>query len=53
MSGRKLVSALSAEQVERINQLLRTGKRVELIPVRKGVRIVEVRRTNVDLKTEG
>lgn len=35
-------STLTADQVERINEILRTGKRVELIPVRHGVRVVAI-----------
>jgi hypothetical protein len=52
MANRKRAPALTAEQVEQINRILRSGNRVELIPVRNGVRIVEVRRTDVSLKTE-
>lgn len=53
MANRRQAPALTAEQVEQINRILRSGNRVELIPVRNGVRIMEVRRKDVTSKTEG
>jgi hypothetical protein len=52
MATRNRGSSLTAEQVEKINQILRSGKRVELIPVRKGVRIMAISRTDESPKTE-
>ena len=38
---------MTAEQITKINQILSAGDRVELIPVRDGIRVFRVRRNEI------
>lgn len=42
---------LDAETIRAIEQILRKGDRVELIPTKDGVAVIHVRREKVNMKT--
>ena len=47
MSDKKLISTLEPGNLPAINTVLAKGDRVELIPVKDGVKVVRVRREEV------
>ena len=47
MADKKPVSALESGDLPAINTVLAKGDRVELIPVKDGVKVVQVRREEV------
>lgn len=47
MADKKLISTLEPGDIPAINTVLAKGDRVELIPVKDGVKVVRVRREEV------
>lgn len=48
--GNKIVYALTKEQIEAINAVVNRGDRVEVVPVKDGLKLLETRRKVI--KTE-
>lgn len=43
------VLSVNSEILQAINSVLKKGDRVELIPTKNGVRVIHIRRENVDV----
>lgn len=43
------VLSVNSEILQAINSVLKKGNRVELIPTKDGVRVIHIRRENVDV----